>query len=76
MSVKTKQIIGLLIWILLSAGIVSLCYYWMNTGRIFLSIFVLVFWSIVTGRTKGFTKKPVVRDFSKYFKKKKEEGNE
>lgn len=74
MSVKLKQIIGLIIWALLTIKVVGLCYHWMRGDYLFFGIFIIVFWSIVTGRTRAFTKKPIIRDYVKFFKG-KTEGN-
>lgn len=72
MSTKLKQIIGFIIWALLTVQVVSLCYSWMRGDYLFFGIFIIVFWSVVTGRTKAFTKKPIVRDYVKFFKGEKE----
>ena len=60
--------IGLIVWVILTSILVTL--FITNVGwEKFLFIFSLVFWTVVTYRTKFFTQKPIIRDYTKYFKK-------
>lgn len=60
--------IGLTVWVILTTLLVAL--FVVNMGwEKFLCIFSLVFWSIVAYRTKFFTQRPIIRDYTKYFKK-------
>ncbi len=60
--------IGFIIWVILTFLLVTL--FIVNSGwDNFLFLFSLVFWSMIAYRTRLFTQKPIIRDYSKYFKK-------
>lgn len=69
-----KKTIGHLIWLILNSLVMYGCFSLVALERTwmrFLGTFFAIFWTIASCRTELLTKKPYIRDYSKYFKKKK-----
>ena len=41
-----------------------------DSWKEYIGILILIFWTVISQRTRAFTKKPVIRDYSKIFKNK------
>ena len=60
---KIEKLLGALVWLLLTVLVVVGCCSLYTADHQYFGLFLAVFWTFVSSRTKCFTQKPIIRDY-------------